>query len=370
MTVTTGADPDLAEVAAEDLRELFSVLPGIVVLLSVGRDSALTLVDANAEGRRFLPADGQGAVTLPAELSDAVCRQLATTFTPEDVTMDDGTTLEVVLVAVPATGPRSRLVMCLGRDVTVDRAITNTAEALAAELHRSNEDLQKFAYVASHDLSEPLRMVSSFVELLGKRYSGRLDATADEYIRFALEGTQRMRALIEDLMLVATIRTSPRVFATVDLNRVVAEVLDDVQQLKEKSGARVNVEPLPNVVGDRTQMRQVVQNLVSNSMKFHTGTAVNISITAQIVGGECRMSIDDDGIGVEEQHRERAFDMFARLNPRSVFPGNGIGLGVAHRIVEAHGGRIWIEASDMGGARVVLTLPLAPPAPATTEDIG
>ena len=244
--------------------------------------------------------------------------------------------------------------------------ITERREAVAA-LERSNSDLAQFAYVASHDLSEPLRMVSSYLQLLRRRYHGQIDEDADEFIDFAVEGANRMRSLIEDLLAYSRAGRSaePR---PVDCNKVMADVLASLAAAIVDARAQVHVRPLPIVLGDRVALTQLLQNLVANALKFRSGPGAGVWISAQPDGAaRWEMTVADDGIGIEPRHRDRVFKMFQRLHDRESFDGTGIGLAICRKIVERQGGRIWAEGREGGGTVFRFTLP-AVPAPALVAD--
>jgi PAS domain S-box-containing protein len=244
--------------------------------------------------------------------------------------------------------------------------VTEQREALA-ELERSNAELAQFAYVASHDLSEPLRMVSSYLQLLRRRYHGQIDEDADEFIDFAVDGAGRMRALIEDLLAYSRAGrgAEPR---PVDSAMVLADVLSSLAAVIADARARVHVQPLPIVMGDRVTLAQLLQNLIANALKFRRGPGASVWISAEPDGpGTWRFSVADDGIGIESRHRDRVFKMFQRLHGHESFDGTGIGLAICRKIVERQGGRIWIEDRDGGGTIFRFTLP-AVPAPVAVAD--
>ena len=243
--------------------------------------------------------------------------------------------------------------------------ITERREALEA-LERSNSELAQFAYVASHDLSEPLRMVSSYLQLLRRRYHGQIDEDADEFIDFAVEGANRMRALIEDLLAYSRAGhgAEPR---PVDVSYVMADVLSSLAAAVADARARVHVTPLPIVLGDRVALVQLLQNLVANALKFSSGPGGGVWISAERDGLAWEIAVADDGIGIDPRHRDRVFKMFQRLHDRESFEGTGIGLAICRKLVERQGGHIWAEGRDGGGTVFRFTLPAVPPPAAVAE---
>ncbi len=231
-------------------------------------------------------------------------------------------------------------------------------ERRAQELSRSNKDLEQFAYVASHDLKEPLRMVSSYLSLLQKRYKGALDEDAQEYIGFAIEGAQRMNDLVDGLLTYSRIDRSTNPFEIVDMEEVFQIVTTNLEVAIQDSGARLRHDDLPQVMGDRRQMIQLFQNLISNAIKFHNGSSPDVDVSALVTGNDWRISIRDNGIGIAPEQSERIFQMFRRLHTRDEYPGNGMGLAISKKIVERHGGKIWVESVLGQGATFCFTVPV------------
>lgn len=224
---------------------------------------------------------------------------------------------------------------------TSERARLQTVE----ELERSNAELQQFAYVASHDLQEPLRMVSSYMQLIARRYTGRLDQDADEFIAYAVDGAIRMRQLIGDLMAYSRVGARRPELQPVDVADVLAEVLKNLEVAIAESGARVECGPLPIVLAEPTGLGQVLQNLIGNAVKFRAPQRRPlVRIDAERRGTEWILSVADNGIGIDPEHHQRVFLLFQRLHPRTDYPGTGIGLAICRKIVEGLGGKIWIES--------------------------
>jgi light-regulated signal transduction histidine kinase (bacteriophytochrome) len=246
-----------------------------------------------------------------------------------------------------------------------DEELANLARELeirATELERSNADLQQFAYAASHDLSEPLRMVSSYVQLLARRYKDKLDSDADEFIEFAVDGTTRMQALIDGLLIYSRAGTADYVHEPVDCSKVLHETLTAIHTTLRETGATINAGPLPTVQGDATQLSQLFQNLVSNAIKFAGEEPPVIQISAEREDGAWHFIVADNGIGIDPEHAERIFAVFQRLHGRGEYPGSGVGLAICKRIVERHHGRIWVDSSPGEGSTFHFTIPADEPA--------
>ena len=247
---------------------------------------------------------------------------------------------------------------CAARDETDRHEQADVVARLLAELERSNTDLAQFAYVASHDLSEPLRMVSSYVQLLADRYQGQLDDDADEFIAFAVDGATRMKVLIDDLLAYSRAGGSVLVRRPVDCGLLVQTVVGDLDRVVTESRARVTIDELPTVLGDPAPLAQVFQNLVSNALKFtEPDVAPVVRVSAERMGRAWCFSVTDNGIGIPPVHRERVFLMFKRLHGRSEYPGTGIGLALCHKIVTRLGGRIWLEDDPTQGTVFRFTVP-------------
>jgi PAS domain S-box-containing protein len=232
------------------------------------------------------------------------------------------------------------------------------------ELRRSNADLEQFAYIASHDLQEPLRMVASYTELLAQRYQGQLDERADKYIFYAVDGARRMQQLVADLLAFARVGSQGKPLAPVDSGAVLAKVLHVLAPRISAAGAAVLVSALPWVLADEGQLHQLLLNLLGNALKFRSEEAPLIMVKAERSGAHdpWTFAVQDNGIGIEPQYAERIFQMFQRLHERGKYDGSGIGLAIARRILERHGGRIWLRSAPGTGSSFFFTLPGLPAA--------
>jgi light-regulated signal transduction histidine kinase (bacteriophytochrome) len=229
----------------------------------------------------------------------------------------------------------------------------------AQDLARSNRDLEQFAYVASHDLQEPLRKIASFCQMLDRRYSGQLDERADQYIAFAVDGAKRMQELINDLLAFSRVGRQSAPFVEVDLQACVDVALGNLSEVIRETTTDVEATVLPHVHGDPALLTQLFQNLIGNSIKFRSEASPQVQITARNVEEAWEFSCADNGIGVESQYADRIFVIFQRLHGKDAYPGTGIGLALCKRIVEHHGGQIWLDTSAPAGSTFRWTLPMA-----------
>ena len=245
-------------------------------------------------------------------------------------------------------------------DVTDRKRAEKMLKLKLEELARSNEELEQFAYVSSHDLQEPLRMITSYLQLLQKRYQGHIDDKADKYINFAVDGASRMQNLIIGLLEYSRVGTEDDEPGSIDCEFILNKVLSDIKAVIKENNATISHDSLPEVIADSTQMIQVFQNLILNGIKFHSEQAPKIHIAVEKKESEWIFSVQDNGIGIDPQYSERIFEIFKRLNSRDRYPGTGIGLAICKKIVERHGGRIWVESELGKGSTFYFTLPINP----------
>jgi signal transduction histidine kinase len=261
---------------------------------------------------------------------------------------------EVTSLAADVNTMRERIL----RELSATREANAVLQAHAAELERSNSELEQFAYVASHDLQEPLRKVASFSQLLQRRYAGKLDARADQYIEFAMDGAKRMQALINDLLAYSRVGRSDREPALVSSDAALTQARANLAEQIEETGATIETGHLPLVLAELPLLIAVFQNLLSNALKFSGGKPPRVVITVRRDEPFWLFSFSDNGIGIDPEYAERIFVIFQRLNERSAYTGTGIGLSMTRKIIENLGGRIWLDTTVTEGARFFFTLPM------------
>ena len=251
----------------------------------------------------------------------------------------------------------SSFILLVISDITERRKIERVLALQAEEVARSNADLQQFAYVASHDLQEPLRMVTSYVKLIERQYKGKLDSNADEFIAFAVDGAMRMQSLISDLLTYARISTTSIPVARIDFNTVLERTLANLEMATRESGCLITHDTLPTLVADASQLGQVFLNLIGNAIKFRGAAPLQIHVSAVAQEDAWLFSICDNGIGFEPEFSERIFVIFQRLHSREEYSGTGIGLAICKKIIEGHRGHIWVESQPGAGSTFYFTLP-------------
>lgn len=251
-------------------------------------------------------------------------------------------------------------ILFIGHDFTEERRLERALAERAKDLARSNSELDHFAYVASHDLQEPLRMVTSYLGLLERKYGDRLDDDAKLYVHYAVDGSMRMRDLIRDMLAYSRVESGGGEFAEVDMNEAMATALKNLDHSIEANRARIEVGNLPTIMADRTQMTQLLQNLVGNALKYHGNEGPMVLVRSSEGPNSWTFSVKDNGIGIAPEHYERIFQMFQRLHTKDEYEGTGIGLAIAKRIVERHGGCIWVESELGKGSTFSFTIQKGP----------
>ena len=242
-------------------------------------------------------------------------------------------------------------------DITERKRAEHELSKTILDLERSNKELEQFAYVASHDLQEPLRMVASYTQLLAERYGEQLDDKAKKFIEYAVDGAVRMQRLILDLLTLSRVTTRGSKIQLVDSNVALGMAIASLGESIRESNALVTNDELPQVMADQTQLAQVFQNLISNAIKFRDANPPLIHISARADGPNWLFSVKDNGIGIDPQYKDRIFEIFQRLHTREEYPGTGIGLALCQRIVNRHGGEIWLDSNPGEGSTFYFTIP-------------
>ena len=246
-------------------------------------------------------------------------------------------------------------------DITARKHAEEMQAKLLAEVQHVNEELQQFAYIVSHDLNEPLRAITNFITLLAKRYQGKFDAEADEYITFVTDGAHRMQQMLTALLAYTRVGRDETATTSVDCGTLLTQVLDDLRLAITDSQAVITYDPLPTIQGDATRLKQVLQNLISNAIKFRGQAPPQVHIAARRTDAQWQFSVRDNGIGFDPDQAGRLFQVFQRLHPHGGYQGTGIGLAICKRIVEQYGGRIWVESEPGKGTSFFFTLPATVP---------
>jgi len=263
----------------------------------------------------------------------------------------------VIITAIRDESGRLRGFSKITRDITERKQAEERLQATLMDLERSNKELEQFAYVASHDLQEPLRMVASYTQLLAQRYEGQLDEKARRYINYAVDGAIRMQRLINDLLAFSRINTQGKTIKEISSHTVLGEAIHNLAAAIEENRALITSDDLPTVRADATQLSLLFQNLIGNAIKYRSADLPSIHVSACDLGREWRFSVKDNGIGIDAKYAEKVFVLFQRLHSEQEYPGTGIGLAMCKRIVERHGGRIWFESALGNGSTFYFTLP-------------
>ncbi|MFA4848835.1 MAG: PAS domain S-box protein [Methanoregula sp.] len=278
----------------------------------------------------------------------------------EDMPLEtaDGKRIAVEFLSNVYTVNNKKVIQCNIRNITARKKLEEDLVVKAAELARSNIELQQFAYIASHDLQEPLRAISGFTELLVTRYHGKIDEKADKYLDFITEGTTRMQQMIQDLLAYSRVQTQVHEFVLVDSNTALDLALSDLQVATKEHHAVITHDPLPSIFADREQITKMFQNLIGNAIKFHKPDIVpEVHISAKHDENNWIFSVADNGIGIDKEYSDRIFKIFQRLHTRGEYAGTGIGLAICKRIAEQHGGTIWVESVPGSGTTFYFTIP-------------
>ena len=331
----------------------------------IGKDLNGIITSWNRGGERLFGYGAREAIgrpmqmLIPAERSEEETEILARIHRKEHIDhfetvrrRKDGSMLDVSITVSP-------ILLASGTVIGASSIIRDiSARKLKdLELQRSNAELEQFAYVASHDLQEPLRMVANYVELLSQRYTGQLDERADKFIHYASDGARRMQQLVSDLLAYSRVGSQGKPPVPVETNAVVDRVVHTLQRRLEECGGMVEWDDLPRVRGDEVQLAQLFQNLIGNALKFRGDEPPRVRVLSEVEGRMVRFAVSDNGIGMEMRFADRIFQMFQRLHERSAFEGSGIGLAISKRIVERHGGSIRVESEPGRGTTFFFTLP-------------
>jgi PAS domain S-box-containing protein len=369
ITVRKQAEKNLAQMEAR-YRGLLEAAPDAMVVVNQRGEIVLLNVQAEKQfgyrrdellGQRLTNIIPEGfAERLVADAlrttAEALAQQIGTGIELTGL-RKDGSQFPIEIMLSPLESSEGVLVTAAIRDITARKAAEARLVQKVEELNRSNEELEQFAYIASHDLQEPLRMVASYTQLLSKRYKGKLDSDADQFIAFAVDGASRMQHLIQDLLAYSRVGKRGGELLDVSSEEALEQALINLRGAIEESGAVVTHDPLPRVMADADQLTQVLQNLVGNAIKYQRPgiPLIHLSV-ARDSEGMWLFSIRDNGLGIDSQFFEKIFGMFQRLHKREEFAGTGMGLAICKKIVERHGGKIWVESRPGAGSTFRFTL--------------
>ena len=334
-------------------------LDGVITSWNLGAEKIYGYSAAEAVGRPTATLILPGQPEEITRLMEKVKRGEAVVNRETGCIRKDGEHIQVSLTLSPVKDMEGTIVgaSAIGCDITEQKRAGEKLQRTLADLERSNKELEQFAYVASHDLQEPLRMVSSYTQLLARRFEGQLDDKSKKYIAYAVDGAIRMKTLINDLLAYSRVATKGQLLESTDSHAALGEALRNLAVTIEETRAIITNGDLPVVRADGSQLVLLFQNLLSNAIKFQGKDLPHIHVSAQDKGGEWLFAVKDDGIGIEPRHAERVFVIFQRLHTREEYPGTGIGLAVCKRVVERHGGRIWFESQPGNGTTFFFTIP-------------
>ena len=334
---------------------------GQIVLLNLQAEKRFGYLRDELVGQRITGIIPQGfAERLVADgtrsAADALAQQIGTGLQLIG-RRKDGSEFPIEIMLSPLESPEGILVTAAIRDISIRQKAEDNLEKTVGELKRSNNELEQFAYAASHDLQEPLRMVASFTELLAKRYKGRLDSEADDFIKYAVDGATRMRGLIQDLLTYSRAGVSSTAAVEISSERALGEALANLRTSVEESGAVVTHSALPVVTMHAAQLTQIFQNLIGNAIKYRGAEAPRIHVSSSRIGKDWNFAVRDNGVGIGSEYFERIFVLFQRLHGSELVKGSGIGLAVCKKVLERMGGRIWVESQSTIGSTFHFAFP-------------
>ncbi|MBD3168933.1 MAG: PAS domain S-box protein [candidate division Zixibacteria bacterium] len=375
--ITTGSQLNFDELTAQLKKEVNTLTPSQLLkekdrALETAEESFRRLIDSGSDA--MIVVDGSGIIQFANVAAEKLYGRSASELLGEvfgfPLTGGESTEIDIITSAgesvvadmrateIEWRGEKAFLASL--RDISDKKKTEEMLKATLENLKRSNSDLQSFAYVASHDLQEPLRMVSSYCQLLAKKYHGKLDEDADKFITFAVQGANRMQRLITDLLEYSRIRISGKTFQWIEGEEIVKRALGNIQQLLHDKKARVTFTELPLLWGDRIQLTSLFQNIIANGIKFNQSPEPRIDIRVEKESQRWRFEIEDNGIGIEPKYKDKIFELFQQLQPWSEYGGTGMGLAIAKKIIERHNGEIWVDSQPGKGSLFIFTLPAVP----------
>ena len=338
------------ELNQQNLKAIIDAVPGVLLVTDVG--GMIWAVND-----RVTAATGYDRDQLLGKNVESLVPGISRTSTDLNCLMNNGGMFPVEVSFNPIQTPKGTFSVCILTDISSHRRHERELRRQAEELARSNKELEQFAYIASHDLQEPLRIVSGYCQLLKRRYSGKLDADADKFINYALEGAVRLQELITDLLAYSRVSTKAKPFAAVKLSEVAEQAVANLQMAINDRGAELFIDSLPEVMGDSHQLLQLFQNLIGNAVKFCSETNPKVWVKAARDKNFWTVTVKDNGIGIDPKHFEKIFTIFQRLHSREKYDGTGIGLAICKKVVQRHGGSIHVESEPGRGAEFIFTLP-------------